>query len=336
MKLHGLWAAVAIVATTTFATAALAVPPADVEAKLVALGRVVDAPGTTAIYAPILANQSYAGVKIERDLAYGPEPRALLDVAVPTAKGKAKSKALKPVLLYVPGGGGNKKLDYPGGGPFYDNILIQAVKHGMVAVNLQRRAGPGWDAGAHDVSDGVQWVRKNIRKYGGDPSRIVVWGQSAGSNALSTYLTQPATWGPDGIGVKAAIVMSGGYNLAPLEAKAVNSGRGPGDGGAAAIANAAAAPPAAPPRIDPAVQLAHSMLPGFKALQIPLYVTAAELDPERTVEAAEMLRDEMCKMGRCPRFQMNAKESHISEVQSVNSADTEVQVPLFAWIKQVD
>ncbi len=324
----------AAMAAVLACTGAHAVPPPDVYAKLVAIGRVVDAPGTTFIYGPILANQSYSGAYFTRNIHYGPDPREILDVATPTAK----SARLKPVMIYVSGGGGNKQVDYPNGRPFYDNIMLATVREGMVGVSTERRASREWDAGAKDVSNTIQWVRKNIARYGGDPNRIIIWGQSAGAGALSNYLTHKDTWGPDGLGVKAAVLMSGGYNLAPLQGKAVNSARqGPGDGGAAAIAAARAAggAPAGPPPVDPAVQLAHSQLPGFKALKIPLYVTTAELDPERTVEAGEMLRDLMCKQGRCPRFQVNKMESHISEVSAINSDDKEVETPLFAWMKKV-
>ncbi len=335
MKIQKLLAACGLaLAAGLVCSAAQAVPPADVYDKLVKIGRVVDAPGTTFIYGPILANQSYAGAYFSRDIAYGTDPRAKLDVATPTAK----SSKLKPVLIYVPGGGGNKQVDYVNGRPFYDNIMLVALHNGMVAVNMERRASRDWDAGAHDVSDVVKWVHDHIQDYGGDPKRIVIWGQSAGAGALSNYLTHKDVWGSEGLGVKAAVLMSGGYNLLPLEGHAVNSARqGPGDGGAAAIARAATAPAAAaPPPVDAAVQLQRSQLPGFKALKIPLYVTTAELDPERAVESGQMLRDVMCKQGRCPRYQINKMESHISEVSSINSDDTEVQTPLFAWIKKVD
>jgi triacylglycerol lipase len=184
----------------------------------------------------------------------------------------------------------------------------------------------------------IQWAHQNIGKYGGDPRRMVIWGQSAGSNALSVYLGHKQFWGPGGVGVKAAIEMSGGYNLLPLEPKSTNSApRGPGDGGAAAIAAAQRNPaaPAGPPPVDPKVQLERSSLPGFRALKIKMFVTAAELDPERTVETAHILRDVLCKAGNCPGFQISKGESHISEVQSINTDDKEVETPLFAWMKRV-
>ena len=316
--------------------------PADIEAKLKQIGRVVDAPGTAKLYGPLLAKQSYAGVAFTRDQSYGPEPRNILDVAAPAEK----SGGARPVLIYAPGGVGNKKLDYPGGEPFYDNILIVAVKNGMVGVNTERRAGAGlaWDGGAHDVAEAISWVHKNIERFGGDPNRIVIWGQSAGANALSVYLSHPDLY-PDGdIGVKAAVLMSGGYNLLPLRPKAPNGPVGPGDRGAtataaaapAATATAAAAPAPRPQPVAPAVQLQRSSLPGLRALKIPLFVMAAELDPENIVESSQILKAQLCDAGHCSKYQVSKGESHISQVMSVNTADTSVSGPVFAWIKTVE
>ncbi len=310
--------------------AAAAQVPADVEAKLVKIGRVVDAPGTALIYGPLLAKQSYNGVEFTRDQAYGAAPRQKLDVAMPTAK----SGTPRQVLIYIPGGVGNKKMDYPGGEPFYDNIMIMAVNNGLVGVNVQRRSGPGtaWDAGGQDVAGAIAWVRANIARYGGDPNRVVIWGQSAGSNALSVYLSHPNMYPAGNVGVKGAVLMSGGYNLLPLEPKAANAPAGSGDRGAAA--GAAAPAPQAPP-VDRAVQLQRSSLPGLKALAIPLLVTAAELDPERTVELSHMLNDQLCAAGHCPKYQLNKGQSHMSQVMGINSADTSVSGPVFTWIKSV-
>ena len=305
--------------------------PNDIETQLKQIGRVVDAAGTARIYGPLLANQAYSGVVFTRDQSYGPEPRNVLDVAAP-----AQNTGARPVLIYVPGGVGNKKLDDPGGEPFYDNILIVAVKNGMIGVNVERRAGPGlsWDAGAHDVSDAIAWVHKNISRFGGDPNRIVIWGQSAGSNALSVYLSHPDLYAGGAIGVKAAVLMSGGYNLLPFKVKAPSGRVGPGDRGAAATV---ARPPAPRPQpVDPAVQLQRSSLQGLRALRIPVFVMAAELDPENIVEASSLLRDQLCEAGHCPKYQLSEGESHISQVMSINTADITVSKPVFDWIRFVD
>src|SRR5262245_15786995 len=100
----------------------------DLAWKLLELGRVIDPPKTAALYAPMQAKEPYAGVKVERDVKYGPAERHLLDVFVPET-----STASRPVLIYVHGGGfvaGNKRNP---GEAFYDNIMLRAVKSGFVA-----------------------------------------------------------------------------------------------------------------------------------------------------------------------------------------------------------
>jgi acetyl esterase/lipase len=322
----------AVLAVSVAAFPAWGQVPDDIEAKLKQIGRVVAAPETAQIYGPLLAKQSYAGVTFTRDQSYGPETRNILDVAAQAEK----AGDARPVLIYLPGGVGNKKLDYPGGEPFYDNILLVAVKNGMVGVNVERRAGPGlaWDAGGHDVADAIAWVHKNISRFGGDPNRVIIWGQSAGSNALSVYLSHPNLYPGGEVGVKAAVLMSGGYNLSPLKANAPNGPVGSGDRGA--TATAARAPAVRPPPIDPAVQLQRSSLQGLRTLHIPLFVMAAELDPPNIVELSSILKDQLCGTGHCPKYQVSKGESHISQVMSVNTADASVSGPVFTWIKSVD
>jgi acetyl esterase/lipase len=321
----------AVLAVSVAAVPAWGQVPEAIEAKLKQIGRVVAASETAQIYGPLLAKQSYAGVTFTRDQSYGPEPRNILDVAQAEKSGDARS-----VLIYLPGGVGNKKLDYPGGEPFYDNILLVAVKNGMVGINVERRMGAGlvWDAGGHDVADAIAWVHKNISRFGGDPNRVIIWGQSAGSNALSVYLSHPNLYPGGEVGVKAAVLMSGGYNLSPLKADAPNGPAGSGDRGAAPTA--ARAPAVRPQPIDPAVQLQHSSLQALRALRIPVFVMAAELDPPNIVELSSILKAQLCLAGHCPKYQVSKGESHISQVMSVNTADTSVSGPVFTWIKSVD
>jgi para-nitrobenzyl esterase len=42
---------------------------------------------------------------------------------------------------------------------------------------------------------GLQWVRRNIEAFGGDPQRITLGGESAGGKNVSTLLSLPATRG---------------------------------------------------------------------------------------------------------------------------------------------
>ena len=74
--------AVAAFAGTCAVTAApaLAQMPPDIAAKIAALGRVVDPNATATIYAPLQESEPYAGVKVLRDVKYGPSERNVLDV----------------------------------------------------------------------------------------------------------------------------------------------------------------------------------------------------------------------------------------------------------------
>jgi carboxylesterase type B len=41
--------------------------------------------------------------------------------------------------------------------------------------------------GLSDIDSAVQWVHDNIANFGGDPGRVILFGQSAGSAAVDLY-----------------------------------------------------------------------------------------------------------------------------------------------------
>jgi hypothetical protein len=136
--------------------AAEAQVPANIESELVKMGHIVDPPCTAKLYRPLMpanditsgATPVYPGITVVRDASFGPNPKDVVDIF--TAD---KGPASRPVLIYVPGGGGNKiELQDKEANAFYDNIGRWATKNGMVFVNMQRHGGPGWDAGAKDIS----------------------------------------------------------------------------------------------------------------------------------------------------------------------------------------
>jgi hypothetical protein len=202
--------------------AAEAQVPANIEAQLVKMGHIVDPPCTANLYRPLMpanditssATPAYPGITVVRDASFGPNPKDVVDIF--TAD---KGPASRPVLIYVPGGAGNKiELQDKEANAFYDNIGRWATKNGMVGVNMQRHFGPGWDTGAKDISSMIQWVEANISKYHGNPDRMFIWAHSAGNNPLGTYIGRPELYGPKGVGVKGVIFMSPApFDIAPLE-----------------------------------------------------------------------------------------------------------------------
>src|SRR5580658_7290522 len=216
----GILAAAVFTATLSFSQV-----PADIAAKLVAMGPNVCPTDTAALYRHFQPNPPYPEVKVTRDISYGADPREIMDVFT-----SEKGGGNRTVLIYVSGGAGNKIEPVPQGDAFYDNIMLWATKNNMVGVNVQWRAGGGeWNDPAKDIGAVIQWVHANIAKYKGNPNRVFIWSHSAGNPPVGTYLGRPELYGPDGIGVKGAILMSpAAFNIAPI-----NVGGGPGGGGGA-------------------------------------------------------------------------------------------------------
>jgi hypothetical protein len=329
----------AAIAVAAAASLQAEVPP-EIAKQLVNIGRGVCVPETAQVYRPLHPNPPYEGFAINRDISFGPDPKNVLDVFAPEKGGGSR-----PVLIYVSGGAGNKQQGGPNGDVFYDNVMLWAVKNGMVGVNMQRRPGQAWDDPAKDVSLVVQWVHQNIAHYKGNPARVFIWCQSAGNIPVSTYIGHPEYYGPQGVGVKGVVFMSPpGFDILPATPPPVQGGFAPcgqPDGSGPAAAPAGRGQGRGPggagrgPQPDAATQLARSNLPGMVNSKLPFLISVAELDPPNIIAFAETLKEELCKAGRCPAYATFKDHSHISEVMSPDTADTSVTGPILKWMKGV-
>ncbi|KAI8284668.1 Carboxylesterase [Colletotrichum sp. SAR11_57] len=142
-----------------------------------------------------------------------PDPRTnedclVLDVVVPkSAFEQHRSTNISgsgvPVLVWVHGGGYTTGSKDQFGGP--DGLLAQATAFepdGLVFVAINYRLGAfGWSAGPTVQSDGaanvglldqrlaLDWVQKHIAKFGGDPKKVTVMGESTGGGSLMHHIT---------------------------------------------------------------------------------------------------------------------------------------------------
>jgi carboxylesterase type B len=105
-----------------------------------------------------------------------------------------------PVLVYVHGGA--FKLG-SSAARIYDGANL-AARHGMVVVSFNYRLGAlGFLAGVSglqgnygllDQQLALQWVRQNVRAFGGDPDRVTLAGESAGATSVGLHaLSMPAS-----------------------------------------------------------------------------------------------------------------------------------------------
>ncbi|RZT09788.1 para-nitrobenzyl esterase [Duganella sp. CF402] len=148
---------------------------------------------------------------------------------------KAGPKARLPVIVFIHGGGftvGSSGMALYGG----ENV---AARGDAVFVNMNYRLGilgymahpeltaesaqhASGNYGFLDQIAALQWVQKNIARFGGDPSRVTISGQSAGAASVGTLLASPLAKGL----FQRAVLMSGAgvSNNAPSLAESEQTG----------------------------------------------------------------------------------------------------------------
>ncbi|RKT19785.1 carboxylesterase type B [Streptomyces sp. 1114.5] len=98
-----------------------------------------------------------------------------------------------PVLVWIHGGG---YMSGTAADPLYDPVEL--ARHGLVVVSINYRVGAEGFAlleGAPanraflDQIAALEWVQRNIARFGGDPDRVTIAGQSAGAGSVAALLT---------------------------------------------------------------------------------------------------------------------------------------------------
>ena len=281
--------------------------PPDVEKRLREIGPISAPEPTRPLYASMQPTEPFAKITVKRDLTYGAAERHRLDVFSPTGVSN------KPVLLFMHGGayvGGDKHL---AGSPFYSNIGAWAARNGMVGVNMTYRLAPQakWPAAQEDIGRAIAWIKANAAAQGGDPNRIYLMGHSAGATHVANYMSHSQFHSAAGPGVAGAIIVSAFYDFETLNATGTffqYHGN------------------------DKAQYLKRSPLPGLIASKAPILFAVAEHDTPDFLQQAEVLRKGFCSAGRCQRIVMLTGHSHMSEVYSINTADTGLSREILAFI----
>lgn len=119
----------------------------------------------------------------------------------------ARAGDKRPVMVWIHGGALTRGS---GSNPVYDGTAL--AKKGVVLVTINYRLGPlGYLAhpeltgespqhasgnyGVLDQIAALQWVRKNIAAFGGDPKRVTIFGESAGSWSVNVLVASPLARG---------------------------------------------------------------------------------------------------------------------------------------------
>ena len=137
------------------------------------------------------------------------------------------SKEKLPVMFWIHGGA----LRYGSGDPYLPQGILSKD---IVLVSINYRLGelgffahpalkeegnvPTTNFGLLDQIKGLEWVQKNIENFGGDPSNVTIFGESAGGLSVAALLVSPLSKGL----FHKAIVQSGGFARMALNAYELN------------------------------------------------------------------------------------------------------------------
>lgn len=152
--------------------------------------------GPRAMQLPLFGDMNFRSDGMSEDCLY-------LNVWTPAKTGKEKL----PVLVYFYGGGA---VAGDGSEPRYDGESM--ARRGIVSLTVNYRLGvfgflshPGLtrestyhgsgNYGYLDQNAALAWVQKNIAAFGGDPDRVTIAGESAGSTSVCAQGASPLSKG---------------------------------------------------------------------------------------------------------------------------------------------
>jgi para-nitrobenzyl esterase len=122
------------------------------------------------------------------------------------APANATSQSKLPVMFWIHGGGfaGGASSEPRHNGDFLPlrGVVLVTINYrlgvfGFLATEeLAREAnGASGNYGLLDMVAALQWVKSNIKNFGGNPDNVTIFGESAGSAAVSTLMASPIAKG---------------------------------------------------------------------------------------------------------------------------------------------
>ncbi|HYI93605.1 MAG TPA: carboxylesterase family protein [Bryobacteraceae bacterium] len=157
--------------------------------------------GSGNIFLNPIIGEYFAGGRTDRpELAkqVDSENCLVLNVLTPGLRGK------RPVMVYIHGGGfssGSSALTLFSDGLVREqDVVLVGVNHRlnvfgyMYLGGLSSKYAVG-NTGQLDLVAALEWVRDNIAQFGGDPTRVMIFGESGGGAKISALMAMPAARG---------------------------------------------------------------------------------------------------------------------------------------------
>ena len=170
----------------------------------------------------------------------------------------ATPKSKLPVMFWIHGGGfsGGASSEPRHNGDFLPlkGVLLVTINYrlgvfGFLATTdlAKEGNGPAGNYGLLDMVAALEWVKANIREFGGNPDNVTIFGESAGSAAVSTLMASPLAKGlfHKGIGESGGALGTGVLSYDSLEACEKKDGEWVASVGATTLKQLRAIPTAA-------------------------------------------------------------------------------------------
>jgi len=143
----------------------------------------------------------------------------------------ARARSRRAAIVFVHGGGwraGDKSAFAPGE-PSFAPTALRLAHLGFTVFSIDYRLAPAapFPAAASDVSFAVRWVRAHAADFDLLPTRIALFGVSAGGNLAALVATEGRGSRDRGARVRAAVSWSGPMNLALFDAELGGPARHP-------------------------------------------------------------------------------------------------------------
>jgi para-nitrobenzyl esterase len=119
---------------------------------------------------------------------------------------QATDRGKRPVMVWLHGGGfsagsATELPSYDGENLARRGVVLVSVTHRLNVFGYLNLAAYGdkfatsGNVGMLDIGAALEWVRDNIANFGGDPSRVTIFGQSGGGGKVTALMAMPAAKG---------------------------------------------------------------------------------------------------------------------------------------------
>lgn len=157
-----------------------------------------------------LVPKDSGGRRVAEALSYGSDVRQRLDIYAPRTAGTGG----RPVVVFFYGGSWNS-----GTRSGYAFVGRALAAQGFVVVIPDYRLVPAirYPAFVEDGAAAVRWTKWHIAGFGGDPTKLVLMGHSAGAYIAAMLSVDDRWLGRDRQAVRGLVGLAGPYDFAPFD-----------------------------------------------------------------------------------------------------------------------